>query len=85
MFPYTPTVIASGLVFLAGLGLGINFAAAYIGAGFTVFEGNIATNHLAVTGLLAIMLSFMTFVSTLLLHAIAAYAPEPRPGGGGKE
>ena len=82
VFPYTPTVIASGLLFLAGLGLGINFAAAYIGAGFTVFEGNIATNHLAVTGLLAIMLSFMTFVSTLLLHAIAAYAPEPRPGGG---
>ena len=82
VFPYTPTVVASGLLFLAGLGLGINFVTAYIGAGFTVFEGNIATNHLAVTGLLAIMLSFMTFVSTLLLHAIAAYAPEPRPGGG---
>ncbi len=82
VFPYTPTVVVSGLLFLTGLGLGINFITAYIGAGFTVFEGNIATNHLAVTGLLAIMLSFMTFVSTLLLHAIAAYAPEPRPGGG---
>lgn len=79
VFPYTPTVVASGLLFLAGLGLGINFAAAYISAGFTVFEGNIATNHLAVTGLLAIMLSFMTFVSTLLLHAIAAYAPDDGP------
>ncbi len=76
VFPYTPTVIASGLLFLAGLGLGINFAAAYIGAGFTVSQSNIATNHLAVTGLLAIMLSFMTFVSTLLLHAIAAYSKD---------
>jgi len=85
VFPYTPTIVASGLLFLAGLGLGLNFAAAYMGAGFTVFEGNIVTNHLAVTGLLAIMLSFMTFVSTLLLHAIAAYAPEPRPGGGEQE
>ena len=36
----------------------------------------LAANHMAVAGLLAIMLSFLTFVSTLLLHAIAAHLPE---------
>ncbi|MBT7941898.1 MAG: glycosyltransferase family 2 protein [Alphaproteobacteria bacterium] len=76
VFPYTPTVVAAGLLFCVGLALGVNFAAAYSGAGFTVFAGNINTNHLAVTGLVAIVLSFLTFVSTLLLHAIAAYAPD---------
>ena len=73
-FAYTPTIIWAGLLFLIGLALSANFAAAYTGAGFTVFEDILHTNHLAVTGLLAIVLSFLTFVSTLLLHAIAAYS-----------
>ena len=32
----------------------------------------------AVVGLLAIILAFVTFVSTLLLHALAAHAPRQR-------
>lgn len=79
VFAYTPSVIASGVLFAVGVALGVNFASAYISAGFTVFEDIIATNHMAVAGLLAIMLSFLTFVSTLLLHAIAAYAPDDGP------
>ena len=75
-FAYTPTIIAAGLLFLVGLALGANFAAAYSGAGFIVFAGNINTNHLAVIGLVAMVLSFLTFVSTLLLHAIAAYTQD---------
>jgi glycosyltransferase involved in cell wall biosynthesis len=75
-FAYTPTIIVAGILFLIGLALSANFVAAYSGAGYTVFADIINTNHLAVTGLLAIVLSFLTFVSTLLLHAIAAYAPE---------
>ena len=75
-FAYTPTIIAAGLLFLVGLALGANFAAAYSGAGFIVFAGNINTNHLAVIGLVAMVLSFLTFVSTLLLHAIAAYTKD---------
>ncbi len=82
IFPYTRTMVLSGLLFLAGSLLGLNFVNAYVGAGFTVFESIIVTNHVAVTGLVAIMLSFLTFVSTLLLHAIAAYAPEARHGTG---
>ena len=78
-FAYTPTIIGAGVMFLIGLALSANFAAAYTGAGFTVFKDILHTNHLAVTGLLAIVLSFLTFVSTLLLHAIAAYTPDDGP------
>lgn len=82
VFAYTRTMAAAGLMFAAGLGLGINFVAAYVGAGYTVFGDLITTNHMAVTGLVAIMLAFLTFVSTLLLHAIAAYAPAIGEGPG---
>ena len=65
-------------LFVTGAGLGVNFATAYVGAGYTVFADIATTNHMAIMGLLAIMLAFLAFVSTLLLHAIAAYGPEPR-------
>ena len=85
VFAYTRTVVFSGLLFAAGAGLGINFVNAYVGAGYTVFADMVTTNHLGLAGLAAIMLSFLTFVSTLLLHAIAAYAPPPPAGAGEKE
>lgn len=84
VFAYTPTMVISGLLFVAGWGLGINFINAYVGAGYTVFEDIITTNHMAVAGMVAVMLSFLTFVSTLLLHAIAAYAPLDRAAAGGE-
>ncbi|NQU60200.1 MAG: glycosyltransferase family 2 protein [Rhodospirillales bacterium] len=76
VFPYTRTMVVSGVLFLAGWGLGYKFLKAFIGVGFTAIDTNITINHMAVTGMVAVMLSFVTFVSTLLLHAIAAYAPE---------
>ncbi|MCH7551402.1 MAG: hypothetical protein IIA35_06865, partial [Proteobacteria bacterium] len=79
VFAYTRTMVFSGLLFAAGAGLAVNFVNAYVGAGFTVFADMATANHLGLAGLAAIMLSFLTFVSTLLLHAIAAYAPEPTP------
>ena len=81
VFAYTRTMIVAATAFLVGLGLAVNFAAAYVGAGYTVFRDIIVTNHMAVTGLTLIMLAFLTFVSTLLLHAIAAYAPRFGDGG----
>lgn len=81
VFAYTRTMILAALAFAVGLGLAINFAAAYVGAGYTVFGDTITTNHMAVTGLTLIVLAFLTFVSTLLLHAIAAYAPRAGDGG----
>ena len=85
VFAYTRTMAFSGLLFAAGAGLGINFVNAYVSAGYTVFADMVTTNHLGLAGLTAIMLSFLTFVSTLLLHAIAAHAPEPPSGAGEKE
>ncbi len=85
VFAYTRTIVFSGLLFAAGAGLGINFVNAYVGAGYTVFADMVTTNHLGIAGLAAIMLSFLTFVSTLLLHAIAAYAPTLPAGAGEKE
>lgn len=82
VFAYTRTMAFAGLLFAAGAGLGINFVNAYVGAGYTVFADMVTTNHLGLAGLTAIMLSFLTFVSTLLLHAIAAYAPEPQSDNG---
>jgi len=78
VFPYTRTMVISGLLFATGAGLGVNFATAYVGAGYTVFADMVTTNHMAIMGLLAIMSSFLAFVSTLLLHAIAAYGSDPR-------
>ncbi|MCH7936420.1 MAG: glycosyltransferase family 2 protein [Proteobacteria bacterium] len=79
VFAYTRTMAFAGLLFAAGAGLAVNFVNAYVGAGYTVFADMVTTNHLGLAGLAAIMLSFLIFVSTLLLHAIAAYAPNPPP------
>ncbi|MDP6786187.1 MAG: glycosyltransferase family 2 protein [Rhodospirillales bacterium] len=74
-FAFTPTLAGAAGLFVVGLGLAVNFLIAYVGAGYTVSANILGVNHMAVTGLLAIMVSFLTFVSTLLLHAIAALAP----------
>ncbi|MEE8352403.1 MAG: glycosyltransferase family 2 protein [Rhodospirillales bacterium] len=78
IFPYTRTMLISALLFAAGTVLGINFAIAYIGADYTVFADMVTTNHMAIIGLMTIMMSFLAFVSTLLLHAIAVYSPDTK-------
>ena len=84
LFAFTPTMAVCGLLFLTGLGFAFNFLAAFVQVGFTVTAEILAANHMAVAGLLAIILSFLTFVSTLLLHAVAAYMPDGHSGNGGK-
>jgi len=78
IFSYTRTMLISALLFATGTVLGINFATAYIGADYTVFADMVTTNHMAIIGLMTIMMSFLAFVSTLLLHAIAAYSPDTK-------
>jgi glycosyltransferase involved in cell wall biosynthesis len=75
-FPYTPMMVLSGSIFTVGLLFCLNFVSAYAGAGYTLFDDMVGTNHLAVFGLLAVVISFITFISTLLLHAIAANMPD---------
>ena len=69
------------VMFTVGILLCLNFVNAYIGAGYTVFNDMMGTNHMALIGLVAIVLSFIAFVSTLMLHAIAANMP----GSGGSD
>jgi len=77
-FPYTPMMVISGVVFVVGFILCLNFASAYAGAGYTLFNDMVGTNHFAVVGLLAIVLSFITFISTLLVHAVNANISAPK-------
>ncbi len=74
-FPYTPMMITSGVAFIIGFLFFLNFASAYAGAGYILFDNMLGTNHLAVVGLLFIVLSFITFISTLLIQAIHANMP----------
>lgn len=70
--PYTRTMITAGLVFSVGVLLCLNFVRAFSEAGYTVTDGMVHENHLAVLGLTMITLSFTAFVGTLLIHAVAA-------------
>jgi hypothetical protein len=68
IFPYTRTVlIAFGLVLL-GVALAIPLVVAYIGEGLALQRADTVENHLAVTGLAAVVLGAQLFVFTLLLH-----------------
>lgn len=74
-------MIGSGTLFCVGFLLCLNFVSVYAGAGYTLFDNMVGTNHAAVIGLLAMVLSFIAFISTLLLHAIAANMPDSPAAG----
>ncbi len=82
-FPYTPTMIAAGVAFLSGIALCVRFALAFIDAGYTVAENMVRDNHLALAGVVIMIMAFTVFVGTLLMHAVAARLdhPESREGG----
>jgi len=69
-FPYTRTVgIAAGM-FAGGVTLTGLLAASYVRHNYRLPDVS-AANHLGVTGLLLMILGFMTFTFTLLLHSTA--------------
>ena len=69
-FPYTRTVgIAAGM-FAGGLLCGGLMTGAYIRNGYHLLAGS-PVNNLGATGLLLLVLGFMTFTFTLLLHSTA--------------
>ncbi|HEV2373245.1 MAG TPA: glycosyltransferase family 2 protein [Streptosporangiaceae bacterium] len=69
LFRYTSTVITSGLVFVAGLGLEAALLAYYVTHHFSLPDTTSVLDHLAITGLLFMIIGFSTFCFTLLLHA----------------
>ena len=73
-------------VVIATLACGAAFAGGFLLASFLVvryirdglrLESVGATEHMAITGLMLMIAAFMTFVFTLLIHALALRLPEP--------
>ncbi len=80
-FRYTRTVLAGFAVFVVGLGLLGALAVEYLVLGHKLPGPSSALDHLAVTGLLFVIMGFSTFCFTLLLHATGVhYGRRPAPG-----
>jgi glycosyltransferase involved in cell wall biosynthesis len=69
-FPYTRTVALSAGLFGSGLVLAGLLAAAYVRNGFRLLEHH-AVNNLGIVGLMLLIIGFMTFTFTLVLHSTA--------------
>jgi glycosyltransferase involved in cell wall biosynthesis len=67
-FSYTRTVALSGVVFMVGLVFGLFLTKTYLENGYRLPEG---TNNVGFTALLLMILGFMTFTFTLILHSTA--------------
>jgi glycosyltransferase involved in cell wall biosynthesis len=70
-FPYTRTVVIAGSLVVAGIGLGIPLAVAYVNNHLTLGFTNIPQDHLAVTGLALGIAGAQLFVFVLLLQGVA--------------
>jgi len=69
LFSYTRAMVVSAILALIGFALGIPLVKQYVGAGLLLPDVNGPANHMAVVGLLFVIAGFMTFSSTLVLHA----------------
>ncbi|HEY5026294.1 MAG TPA: glycosyltransferase family 2 protein [Acidimicrobiales bacterium] len=69
IFRYTPTVIASIVLFLVGLGLADALVVHYVTHDFALPPPSALLDHLAVTGSLLMIIGFTGFCFTLLLYA----------------
>jgi glycosyltransferase involved in cell wall biosynthesis len=79
IFPYTRSVlIAFGLVVL-GIALAIPLVVSYLGNDLALQSANTVQNHLAVTGLAAVIVGAQLFVFTLLLHGAVVATTQGRP------
>jgi glycosyltransferase involved in cell wall biosynthesis len=79
LFTYTPTVLASAGVFAVGALLVVVLVVYFFGHGSTLPSADAAVVHLAVTGLLFMIVGFGTFCFTLVLHATdVRYGPGQR-------
>jgi hypothetical protein len=82
VFRYTSTVIASGLLFLAGIGLSAGVVIYYFTHDFSLPDPSSTIDHLAIVGLLFMIIGFSTFCFTLLLHATEVRYGRPEDAEG---
>jgi glycosyltransferase involved in cell wall biosynthesis len=71
VFPYTRTVLAAFGLVVAGVALAIPLVVTYISNDLALERADALENHLAVTGLAAVITGAQLFVFTLLLHGAA--------------
>jgi glycosyltransferase involved in cell wall biosynthesis len=82
VFRYTSTVIASGLLFLVGIGLSSAVVIYYFTHDFSLPDPSSTIDHLAIVGLLFMIIGFSTFCFTLLLHATEVRYGRPEDAEG---
>lgn len=76
VFRYTRSVFAGSVTFVAGLGIEVALLTWYLSHGRRLPPAQSLLDHLAVTGLLLLIVGFSTFCFTLLLHATTVrYGP----------
>jgi glycosyltransferase involved in cell wall biosynthesis len=82
VFPYTRTVLIAFALVVVGIALAIPLVATYISNGLALQRSDALSNHLAVTGLAAVMSGAQLFVFTLLLHGTVVATTQRRPSIG---
>ena len=75
MFSYNRSVAVSGVLLVSGAGMLVPLFRDYAAHGLSLPGLPGAAHHIAIAGLLALILGFMNFVFTLVLHAVALHAP----------
>jgi hypothetical protein len=72
-FPYDRSVALSALAFLLGVAATVPLIVNYVRSGLELPDDPGVVHHLAVTGLLAMIVGFTTFAFTLILNAAASF------------
>src|SRR5262249_33548450 len=70
-FPYNRTFVISAVLALAGVAPNVVLLGVYIANGLSIPPSAVRIVYLAITGMLWVMLGFLTFTFTLVLHALA--------------
>ncbi len=79
VFPYTRTVLIAFALVVVGIALAIPLVVTYVSDDLELERADTVANHLAVTGLAAVVLGAQLFVFTLLLHGtVVATTPVGR-------
>lgn len=73
IFPYTRTTFLAGAMAVLGVALVAPLVIEYLTNGLRLPDPAATRNYMAVTGILAMIIGFTTFASTLLLHAVSFY------------
>ncbi len=77
-FPYDRSVALSALAFVLGVAATVPLIVDYVSQGLELADDPGLVEHLAVTGLLAMIVGFTTFAFTLILHAAVSRPPRRR-------